>query len=239
MFRNRVRRLLYLELVLGMALISGPAKAASVTLQGVINRDDAVQLFDFTVDTPGSVDIRSYGYAGGNTATGEVAPSGGFDTVLTLFNSTGIFISENDDGAGAAFDPTTDLAADARITANLDVGSYILALSQYDNFSLGNLTDGFVQSGKANFTADPDFTIGGSCPGNVFRDASGTAAACRNGNWTVSFSNVATATPFAAVPEPSALSLAGLGTALVLLGRMFTKAQWWRTVKGLPHSHVS
>ena len=96
---------------------------------------------------PVVVDIRSYGYAGGTTSTGTVVPRGGFDTILTLFSASGVFIDDNDDGAGAAVDPTTGQAADARITANLAAGSYILALTQYDNFSIGNLADGFGETG--------------------------------------------------------------------------------------------
>ena len=175
-----------------------------------------MQLFYLTVATAGSVDLRSYGYAGGTTSTGTLVPSGGFDTILTLFDASGNFLSENDDGAGVATDPTTGLAGDARITQILAPGRYILALTQYDNFSRGNLSDGFVDAGNPNFTADPNFTSGGPCPGNLFRDISGTAGRCRNGNWTVDFTNVASIT---AVPEPSALLLAGVGLALVLMGR--------------------
>jgi len=45
-----------------------------------------VQLLNLTVAPAGSVDIRSYGYAGGTASTGTVVPSGGFDTILTLFD---------------------------------------------------------------------------------------------------------------------------------------------------------
>ncbi|MBV9223639.1 MAG: DVUA0089 family protein, partial [Acidobacteriaceae bacterium] len=141
---------------------------------------------------------------------------GGFDTILTLFSASGGLLTENDDGTGVATDPTAGLARDARITANLAAGSYLLALTQYDNFARGNLADGFVEAGHPNFTAAPSFATGGACPGNLFRDISGTAGRCRNGNWTVDFTNVASVT---AVPEPSALLLAGLGLAFLLVSR--------------------
>jgi hypothetical protein len=80
---------LYLGIVFGVALVSPPARAANVTLQGTIGTDDAVQLFNITVATAGLVDIRSYGYAGGTTSIGTVAPRGGFDTILTLFRQCG------------------------------------------------------------------------------------------------------------------------------------------------------
>src|SRR5205085_2437137 len=80
-------------------------------------------LFPVSISAPAAVDIRSYGYADGTTSTGTVVPRGGFDTILTLFSASGVFIDDNDDGAGAAVDPVTGVAGDARITANLAAGS--------------------------------------------------------------------------------------------------------------------
>jgi hypothetical protein len=196
------------------------SRAANLTLQGNFTADDNVQFFSVSVAAPAAVDIRSYGYAGGTTSTGTLVPRGGFDTILTLFNSSGVFLNENDDGAGAAEDPSTGLAGDARITGNLAAGSYILALTQYDNFSSGDLAGGFVETGHPNFTADPTFADGGPCPGNMFRDISGTDGRCRTGNWMLEFVNVASVTPVAATPEPSALLLAAVGLALLLASRL-------------------
>src|SRR6185437_5725742 len=96
--------LLFLAMGLTTALLSKPMWAANITLQGVTGADDAVEQFNVTVDATGPVDIHSYGYAGGTTSTGTVVPRGGFDTILTLFSASGVFIDENDDGAGAAVD---------------------------------------------------------------------------------------------------------------------------------------
>lgn len=38
--------------------------------------------------------------------------------------------------AGVATDPSTGLAADARLTETLAPGSYIVALTEFDNFSI-------------------------------------------------------------------------------------------------------
>ncbi len=204
-----------------VALFVAPAttQASSVTLNGSFTQDDTVQLYDFTVVAPDvigalSVDLRSYGYAGGTTNNGGSIPPGGFDTILTLFSQTGNLIAQNDDGPGVAVDPLTGLAADARITATLASGNYILALTQYDNFANStDLSAGFSEEGHSNFTADPTFTSGTSCPGNVFRDISGTSAGCRTGAWTVDFVDVVTATErsTAVTPEPSTLLLLGFG----------------------------
>lgn len=194
-------------MALGIALHPGAAQAANVTLQGTIRADDAVELFDLTISTAGSVDLRSYGYAGGTTSTGIVVPSGGFETILTLFNSSGNLLNENDDGAGVATDPSTGLAGDSRITATLNPGRYILALTQYDNFARGRLAEGFVETGHTNFTSDPNFATGGPCPSNLFRDISGATGRCRNGNWALDFAGVGAVTPVVPVPEPSTAAL--------------------------------
>jgi len=96
----------------------------------------------------------------------------------------------------------------------LTAGSYIVALTQYDNFAAGvDLASGFVESGHPHFTAASAFTTGGPCAGNLFRDISGTAGRCRDGNCAVDFLNVATVTPRSPVPEPAATFLLRVGLA--------------------------
>src|SRR5581483_9667957 len=90
-------------------------------------------------------------------------------------------------------------------------GSYIVALTEFDNFSLGNLSDGFAEAGNPNFTAASNFTTGGPCPAGMFRDISGTAGRCRDGNWSVDFVNVASVAPVTATPEPGTVALLGAG----------------------------
>ncbi|HET8824090.1 MAG TPA: DVUA0089 family protein, partial [Terriglobales bacterium] len=217
--RDSSRRLPKLTFLIAFVLFPLISPAANLTLQGNFTADDNIQFFSVSLAAPAAVDFSSYGYGGGTTSTGTVAAPGGFDTILTLFSSSGAFLNENDDGAGAAEDPSTGMPGDARITANLAAGSYILALTQFDNFSIGDLADGFAETGHPNFTADPAFTSGGACAGNMFRDILGTDGRCRTGNWTVDFLNISSVAPIA-VPEPSALLLAGVGLALLLMGRL-------------------
>lgn len=215
----RMPSLCKLGLCVALIIFPSISRAANITLEGHFTADDGVQLFNISIAAPGSVDIRSYGYAGGTTSTGVAVPRGGFDSILTLFNASGVFIDDDDEGAGVATDPLTGLAADARLTETLAPGSYIVALTEYDNFSIGNLAAGFAEAGNPNFTADSTFSTAGPCPGNMFRDISGTTGRCRTGNWTVDFVNVSSVTPAAPVPEPSTLLLLGLGCALLLIPR--------------------
>lgn len=146
---------------------------------------------------------------------------------MTLYDSAGTFLLDNDEGSGVATDPVTGEAFDARITTTLTLGSYIVALTQFDNFAAGNLADGFVEAGHPHFTADPTFTTGGPCPGNVLRDISGSTGHCRDGDWSVDFVNVASVAETNAAPEPMPALLFSFG----LIGLAATRSA---CVRGAP-----
>lgn len=205
-----------------LSIASGSAlQASSFTLQGTFHLDDNVALFDVTLTQSAKVDFRTFGYAGGTTANGIVVPAGGFDPILTLFDASGAFLAENDDGSSSPVDVGTGHADDADLSVSLAAGHYIVALTQYDNFSIGMLSDGFLEDGNAHFTADPNFSSAGPCPGNLFRDTSGTASRCRNGNWTAEFLNIDSVVPRAtsSVPEPSAFAFITLSLAAIVCAR--------------------
>ena len=67
---------LFLAVTLAAAFLARPARAANLTLQGSFAKDDDVQLFNVAVGINSSIDIHSYGYAGGTTATGAIVPRG-------------------------------------------------------------------------------------------------------------------------------------------------------------------
>jgi hypothetical protein len=64
--------------------LAGMAQAASFTVSGQFAQDDQIAWFLLEVDAPGTVQVRSLGYAGGTDSVGQAWPSGGFDTMVFL-----------------------------------------------------------------------------------------------------------------------------------------------------------
>src|ERR1700739_1416457 len=169
---------------LAFCLSIGVATAGNFSFTGIFTQDDQLELFQFTAPSASLV-VRTWGYAGGTNANGQVIAPGGFDPILSVFDATGGLLSSsalvdtNNDGAGVATDPTTGAAFDSLLALSSlsPGGTYVLVLSQNDN-APNNSTygDGFSQSGMGNFTAG-EFGCGGTAP---FCD---NTPAQRNGSW--------------------------------------------------------
>lgn len=193
-------------LLVGVLLALGlakPATAASLSYVGAFTADDDVASFTFSLASPATVTIKTYSYAGGTQADGNVVPAGGFDPILALFNGAGTLINFVDDGSSVA-DPNTKMPFDALLETALGAGTYTVTLMQYNNFANGpSLSDGFEKSGQSTFTQ----AFG--CGGTMFCDSEGNQ---RNGNWALDILNVNAANP---VPLPAALPLFAFGMAAV------------------------
>jgi len=126
-------------------LMAAQMPAAVLTYSGMFDSDDGVAFFGFTMNSPGSVEIRTLS-----------AASGGFDPYLSLFdaNGTQLLLDVNEDESGCG-------CLDSLITL-ITPGNYILALTQSGNFPVGpTLADGFSQQGNGNFTGGPFLDIFG------------------------------------------------------------------------------
>jgi hypothetical protein len=194
------------KFAIALALFAvAPACAATLTFEGTFTSDDQLAMIDFSLSGPGSVILRTEGYAG-NVADGR--SSGGFDPVLSLFDSTGFLIGLNRDGGcpPVSSDPATGNCWVSYLALPLPAGSYFLALTEEDNLSFGpTFADGFSRSGEGNFT--PGLT---GIPGDSFLDLSPSQ---RNGNWAVVLEGVD-------APEPGALGLVLIGIVKILWPRI-------------------
>ena len=183
---------------LGLFLVS-LLPAATVSFSGSFLQDDQVATYSLMLAAPATVTVQSNSYA-----------SGGFSPVLSLFEdgSNGLLLNR-DNGVDHA-------SGDADLTASLAAGSYMLALTQYDNLAAGpRLSNGFLRQGDTGFTRE--FGISGAM--GPFLDIDGDH---RSGAYTLIFSNVTSA---AEVPEPRAIALLSIGIAALAIGRRNLRIQ--------------
>ncbi len=198
--------------VMGAAFAALPAHAQfATTVNGNFAADDQNYQYKFTVPTTQTVYIFTTSYAGGINADGTISQGGGFDPLLTLFDSTGTELIANDDDINSYNhpDPETGKSYDAYFQTALNPGTYTLAVTEYDNSALGSLASGFSEDGKGNFTGALFGNPDGSDTGKPFFDSTGDQ---NSGHFAFSVSSV----PPPAVPEAS--TTVSLGVMLALGG---------------------
>lgn len=201
---------------LGCVLIN-PAVAVPLTppttVSGLFSADDEQQQFEFSIPTTSLVTIESISYGGGVFASNPaiIIGPGGFDPIVSLFDSTGAFLDEDDDDddflGATAVDPATGVALDAFLQTTLAAGTYTVVVTQFNNFFDGvvgdDISNGFTEDGDAAFTS----FFG--CSEGIFCDLTGDDRSFLSGGEPVSFFAVNVTAQ--AVPEPSTLALLGLG----------------------------
>ena len=183
-----------------MIALAAPASATNFSFVGTLATDDEVLFFNFNVGSLSLVTLRTYSYAGGVNAAGAVIARGGFDPILSLYNSvTGAKVGENDDGTTSqvATDSVSGQAYDTFFTKSLGAGSYTVAITEFDNFGHSNLANGFAGSSFVGFG-----------------DASDVANNPRDGHWAFDVLNVSSASQVGVVPEPATWGLMIGGFAL-------------------------
>jgi hypothetical protein len=206
--RHRLVSALASLVVVIVASTAGWAAPMDFSFTGTFSADDEVQTFNFTANGASTITLRTYSYAGGTQADGNVVSAGGFDPILALFDSTGLLIDQNDDGDGppdscfVPADPATSEEYDTCLVSMLPAGDYTVAIMQFDNFASGpNLSDGFDQQG------DPTFTSLFGCSNDQFCDVEGDN---RTNFWAFDILGVEQAD----LPEPSI----GMLLVIVLTG---------------------
>ena len=142
-----------LKLNSGVDAIKSSGGGTNFSITGNIDLRNDVRLFSFTLDADGEVNLRTFSAAGGTNAAGDTIANIGFDPIIALFDASGNFIEQDDDGGDGL---------DASITRNLSAGEYLATVTRYSNFfntSLSNnistgfnhdLTGGLWESSESN-----------------------------------------------------------------------------------------
>lgn len=147
-----MKKLLCAALLAASAFASPAMAATNFSFTGTFDDPNDVQLFNFTVGTGSTVTLRTYSYAGGTNAAGQVITGGNFDPILALFNSAGEFIDQNDDGGCGNVPPgNTGNCYDTYLNIDLAPGTYTVSVMAFSNFAVGpNLSNGFEGDGSFN-----------------------------------------------------------------------------------------
>jgi hypothetical protein len=217
---NLTRYVRAVSLLIVLAFWSTGGFAAPVSYSGSNTFDADTISFLLTFTTAGSVTAQSIGYGG--SLSPAVVP-GGFATSLSLYelnDALGTQLAHDYLGGtaigpgcsnGANQDPTTQLCEDALISAfPVNIGTYLLVLSEQGNDGPDPLSSGYALSAGQNFSPGPFIDPG--IPGNVQR----------TGAWAlqVSLTGTATQIELLSTPEPATWIFMGLGFASLGLARM-------------------
>lgn len=191
------------HLAMTAVLLAGSvlAQAGVQVYGGEFDRDDALRRFDFELQAPTTVSVRSLSFAGG-AAAGQIVSGGGFAPVLALFDAAG-WLTQLDSGSShACADAVAALCWDSRLDMQLQPGRYRLVLSQDGNTPLGpHFDDGYARQGEPDYTGWDALGLGGY----RFVSADGRQ---RDGHWALAVDGAALA-----VPEPAGWLLLLLGLA--------------------------
>lgn len=234
----------------GLALLiltSSAVHAANMSFTGTFTHDTDLQTFTFTLAAPApGVALRTWSYAGGTNAAGQVIPSGGFEPYLNLYLADGTQMNPGFAGpctVPPTGDPVSDLLPDPTTGACADVyypttrsfpggiwdaGTYTVVLSTFANPGIGNLSDGFFAEQVLGLTPPSNFTCLVGSPGNQgnpptvptdqpFCDAF-LPGTQRTGNWALDILFDDGLPP--SIPEPSTLALGLLGGLFLAARRM-------------------
>ena len=169
---------------------------ADSTFSGTFSADNQVFEYDFSNVAAQNYLFDTTSYAGGLNVNGTASAGGGFAPVLSLYNgTTDQFLMGGGTGGvcngSTAADTITGLCDDAYFSTTLGPGDYVLQLTEFPNYPVGNLGSGFQFGGDPNATG----TVCG-VSGGQFLESDVAPCVQRNGNYTV---NVGVSP----VPEPS------------------------------------
>ena len=175
-------RLLLLLFALAAGRVCSAASSASYT--GTFAADDDQRTFYFALNTPGTVTVLTWSYAGGVNSAGATIPEGGFDPTVSVFDSNGNLIGSNRDGGCGTVPPdsVTGFCWDSYLSLPLPAGNYSVVLTESENVPNGPT---LAQS----FAYDPSLCPASSpliCPTNAAGDFTAAPGNATPGFWDAS-----------------------------------------------------
>lgn len=218
-----------------MALIPAGLRADFVSYTGTLSSSTDVVEETFTLSSPATIGLQTWGFGGGTNAAGALILPGGTDPFLAIFSGTGAGATILTDGSSNPFGTSVDIAnygnpnfagcppagaptiggapqcGDITMTLpSLAAGTYTVVLSDGEYqanavFDNGTLGEGFT-----------DFTGGAFC--NILING----VACPDtlgGAYAFDITGLPSAGPPPPVPEPA---FGGVLMGTVLLGSVFT-----------------
>lgn len=199
----------------GFLSVSRAGATSITTHTGTFTGDDQIQEYAWNLAQSSEVVLSTDSYGGG-TMNGITTAAGGFLPVISIFNASNgdLVASDGADAtcqAGMKSDPTTHMCDDAHLKLDLNAGNYVLAVTEFFNVPVGpNLSDGFLEQGQGNFTAQTCGTTG------MFWETDVAPCVKRDGNFTLDA---------ASVPEPATFWLALPVIAFGVIRRKYGKSR--------------
>ena len=158
-----MRRVLAFTLCLAtLILVSPSARAYDFDFSGTFATDNQIQLLNFTVPEGGrTITIFSSSWGNGVGPWGYLPyPYGGFDPMVTIWDSEGNFRASQDDGGRVGTKSVNGVSYtygldDIYLRIFLNTGDYTVSIAQSNNARVGdNLSAGFRHDGDPDFTYD-------------------------------------------------------------------------------------
>jgi hypothetical protein len=212
-----------------LAFVPAAIQASVISHTGTLSSSTDVFETSFTLTSPATIELQTWGFGGGTNASGQIISAGGTDPFVGIFFGTGASASILTDGSGNPYGTSVDQSnygnpnflgcppagapviggspqcGDVTMTiASLSAGAYTVILSDGQYIPLAVFDNGTLGEGFS------DLTGGGFC--NVL--INGVACPNISGAYALDITGI----PTGAVPEPVSVALVGpvlLGLALI------------------------
>lgn len=220
------------------------ADSLYLSFTGTLSTPESAFENTFILAAADTVTFQTWGFGGGTNAAGQPIAAGGFDPLIALFNGPAATATMYVDGFGNPLADADNLsnppwsyvgncppAGTVAIGANNDCGDdfmqvglsagiYTLLLTDANYLPKAIFDNGALSEGFTDFT------------GGVFQTCDSVANACisPNGNYAVDI--VSTQADLSKIPEPSALSLLGIGIAGLAGLKKLTKRRVTPRIEG-------